>query len=98
MREAALDPVIHQESRLRLMAILVMLEKDGWADFSSLKNTLALTDGNLGAHLQKLEDAGYVKVRKKFVGKRPNTSLQATAKGKAAFAAHREALREILEG
>ena len=94
----SLDPVIHQESRLRLMAILVTLERGGWADFTSLKKELGLTDGNLGAHLQKLEDAGYVKVRKKFVGKRPNTSLQATERGKAAFAAHREALREIIEG
>jgi len=94
----SLDPIIHQPARLRLMAILVVLERDGWADFTGLKKELGLTDGNLGAHLQKLEDAGYVKVKKKFVGRRPKTSLQATARGKAAFAAHREALREILEG
>ena len=94
----SLDPIIHQESRLRLMAILVVLEKNGWADFTSLKKVLGLTDGNLGAHLVKLEEAGYIKVDKKFVGKRPKTSLQATARGKAAFAAHREALKKILEG
>lgn len=94
----SLDPIIHQESRLRLMAILVVLEKNGWADFTSLKKVLGLTDGNLGAHLVKLEEAGYIKVDKKFVGRRPKTSLQATARGKAAFAAHREALKKILEG
>ncbi len=56
------------------------IQEDGWVDFSTLKSELGLTDGNLGAHIQKLEDANYVKVKKKFVGKRPKTLLQGPTK------------------
>lgn len=91
-----IDPVIHQPARLRLMALVVAFEHDEWIDFTTLKQELGLTDGNLGAHILKLEDARYVKVKKKFVGRRPKTLLQATERGRTAFTAHRQALREIL--
>lgn len=91
-----IDPVIHQPARLRLMAMVVAFKHDEWIDFTTLKKELELTDGNLGAHIQKLEEVKYVKVKKKFVGKRPKTLLQSTEKGRAAFTAHRQALREIL--
>ncbi|MEZ6072211.1 MAG: transcriptional regulator [Pirellulales bacterium] len=91
-----LDPLIHQETRLRLMAVLVDADDGDWVSFVALKDELKLTDGNLGAQIQKLEDAGYVKVKKTFVARRPRTLLQATSRGRAAFVAHREALKEIL--
>jgi DNA-binding MarR family transcriptional regulator len=93
---SGIDSVIHQPARLRLMALVVAFAGDEWIDFTTLKQELKLTDGNLGAHILKLEEARYIKVRKKFVARRPKTLLQATDRGRAAFAAHREALREIL--
>ena len=92
-----LDPIIHQTTRLRLMAVLVHLEKGDWIDFVTLKSSLGLTDGNLGAQLHKLEDVGYVKTKKSFVSRKPRTQAQATAKGRVAFESHREALRQIIE-
>lgn len=92
-----LDPVIHQTTRLRLMAVVCHLDKGDWIDFTALKKDLALTDGNLGAQLTKLEDAKYLKVKKDFVGRRPRTQVQATPGGRAAFAAYCEALRQIID-
>lgn len=93
---SGIDNIIHQPARLRLMALVVAFQDNEWIDFSTLKRELKLTDGNLGAHIQKLEEARYIKVKKKFVLKRPKTLLQATDRGRAAFTSHREALREIL--
>ena len=92
-----LDPIIHQTTRLRLMAVLVHLERGDWIDFVTLKTSLELTDGNLGAQLLKLEEAGYVKIKKGFVGRKPKTQAQATTKGRAAFESHREALKQIID-
>lgn len=91
-----LDPIIHQTTRLRLMAILVQLAAGDWIDFTSIRDELALTDGNLGAQLQKLEQAGYVKVKKRFVGRKPKTEVQVTRRGRSVFDLHCAALREIM--
>lgn len=91
-----LDPLIHQTTRLRLMAVLVDADEGDLISFVALKQELVLTDGNLGAQIQKLEEAGYVKVKKTFVSRRPKTLLRATSRGRAAFNAHREALKDIL--
>ena len=93
----SLDPVIHQPVRLRIMSVLTGVEDGAEADFSFLKQLLELTDGNLGSHLVKLEQSGYVELSKTFVGKKPKTYVQATGKGKDAFRAHVKALRRILE-
>jgi len=93
---AELDEIIHQPNRLRIMAALMALDADDRAEFTFLRELLDLTDGNLGAHLKKLEDARYIKVNKKFVGRKPRTHISATAKGRAAFEAHVEALRNII--
>ncbi|MBW3600819.1 MAG: transcriptional regulator [Planctomycetes bacterium] len=92
-----LDPVIHQTTRLRLMAVICHLEEGDSIDFTALKKELALTDGNLGAQLTKLEEAKYLKIKKGFVGRRPRTQVQATPRGRAAFAGHCEALRQIID-
>jgi DNA-binding MarR family transcriptional regulator len=93
---AALDNIIHQPVRLRIMASLVSLDKGEQVDFTFLKTRLDLTDGNLGAHLSKLEEAGYVRLEKTFVDRKPKTYVSATGKGRDAFESHVAALKDIL--
>lgn len=94
---AGLNEVIHQPVRLRIMAILTALVPEIQVTFSYLKDTLGLTDGNLGAHLRKLEEVGYVAITKTFVQNKPQTYVEATEAGRQAFMEHSAALREILE-
>ena len=91
-----LDSVIHQPARLRIMSALCGLGSAEQVDFGFLKSELGLTDGNLGAHLTTLEESGYIKIEKTFVGKRPKTFLAVTRAGRRAFDGHVAALREIL--
>jgi DNA-binding MarR family transcriptional regulator len=93
---AQLNPVIHQPVRLRVMASLMALDDKQVIDFSSLGKLLKLTDGNLGAHLQTLEESGYVKIEKKFVNRKPRTSISLTRKGRYEFEEHVAALKQIL--
>ena len=88
-----LDEVIHQRTRLAIMASLAAVES---LDFNELKAQLGLTDGNLSTHLSALEAAGYVAVNKAFVGKKPQTTVTATASGRGAFARHVATLQEII--
>ena len=88
-----LDQIIHQPARLRIMASLVALDPGDRVDFTWLRDRLELTDGNLGAHLMKLEDAGYIKVDKKFIARKPRTFLWVTNKGRGAFEDHVAALK-----
>ena len=94
---AQLDNIIHQSVRLQIMSSLVTLEKDEQVNFSYLKKMLKLTDGNLGAHLNRLEEAGYIKLEKTFVAKKPCTFINPTGKGRDAFDEHIKALREIIQ-
>lgn len=91
-----LDEIIHQPVRLRLMAALVALRPGEQMDFRWLRDLLEVTDGNLGAHLLKLEGAEYINVEKTFVGRKPKTFLSATDKGRSAFQDNVLALKEIL--
>jgi len=93
---ADLDPVIHQPIRLRIMACLVALRPKEQVDFTHVKKLLDVTDGNLGAHIIKLEEAGYIIADKTFVGRKPKTFLSATNRGKSAFEEHVRALEEII--
>jgi DNA-binding MarR family transcriptional regulator len=93
---AELDEVIHQALRLRIMAALNALPGSIGLEFSKLKKLTGATDGNLGAHIETLGKAGYVAVEKAFVGKKPQTTVIATAAGRAAFARHVVALRTII--
>ncbi len=93
------DDVIHQPVRLRVMAALVACDPaDEGLDFSRLKSLTGATDGNLGAHLDHLARAGYVGVTKAFVGRRPRTTVKASAEGRAAFARHVAFLKAIIAG
>jgi DNA-binding MarR family transcriptional regulator len=94
---AELDSLIHQPARLRIMAALTALPPEARLDFTTLGRLLKLTDGNLGAHLSSLEEAGYIQAEKMFVDKKPRTRLSATKLGRAKFRRHVEALRGIIE-
>jgi DNA-binding MarR family transcriptional regulator len=94
---AELNETIHQPVRLRIMAALVALEPGVEVDFSYLRGLLDVTDGNLGAHLRKLEEAGYIAVNKTFVERKPRTFAAATAAGRTVFQEHVAALEAILK-
>jgi DNA-binding MarR family transcriptional regulator len=94
---AELNETIHQPVRLRVMAALVALEPTVEVDFSYLRGLLQVTDGNLGAHLRKLEEAGYIAVNKAFVERKPRTFVAATAVGRKVFQEHVAALESILK-
>ena len=93
---AELDNTIHQPVRLQIMSSLVALDAGEEIEFVYLRNLLELTDGNLGAHLAKLEEAGYLKVKKTFVARKPRTFIAATGKGRDAFEEHISALKQII--
>ena len=95
---AQLDNIIHQPVRLQIMSSLVSLDKNERVNFTYLRKLLKLTDGNLGAHLTKLEEAGYIKIDKAFVARKPQTFIRATGKGRDAFDGHVEVLKEIVKG
>ena len=66
--------------------------------FTSLKQLLQETDGNLGAHLRKLEDAGYLDVDKRFENRKPVTWYRLTEQGSKALQSHLEALQTVIRG
>ena len=66
-------------------------------DFNSLKKLLDTTDGNLASHLKGLEKEEYILVHKTFLGRKPNTTYEATEKGKTAFKQHLDALEKLIK-
>lgn len=90
---AALDPVL--EHRMRL-AIAVLLARDGEVSFAAFKRQLQATDGNLGAQLRKLEDAGYLLLRRAFAARKPVTWYRLSAAGRRALDTHLQALRSMI--
>ena len=91
------DELIHQPLRLRIMATLHGLPAREAIEFTRLKSIVEATDGNLGAHLGTLERAGYLKVDKDFVGKKPRTRIGITVAGRRAFLSHVAYLRDLIE-
>ncbi len=94
---AELNEIIHQTVRLRIMAALVTLEPTDEVDFTYLRDLLEVTDGNLGAHLRKLEEADYIAINKAFVERKPRSFISATSEGRRVFQEHVTALEEILK-
>jgi hypothetical protein len=88
-----LDPLLHSELRLAIMSILLSVEE---ADFLYLKEKTNATSGNLSVQIDKLSAAGYIEVKKGFVGKRTRTVCRITQKGIDAFAGYVEALKGYL--
>lgn len=95
---AQLDNIIHQPARLQIMSSLVSLEQGEQLDFTYLRQLLKLTNGNLGAHLIKLEAAGYIRIEKTFVARKPRTHIGITGKGRDAFDQHIVTLKQIIKG
>lgn len=90
-----LNPVIHERARL---GILSLLAAQPALSFTELKSFLDLTDGNLSVHLRILEKAGFVALEKKFVERKPKTTVKITRKGTLAFEHYVEVLGEIVKG
>ena len=88
-----LNPVIHGKLRLALLSLLSSVEE---AEFTWLRSKTGSTDGNLGAQLLKLEEAGYVAVEKKFVQRKPLTIYRMTDAGRQALTEYVRALKQLL--
>ena len=88
-----LNQAFDHRIRLGIMSILMVSD---WTDFNTLKETLDVTDGRLASHIKALEKEGYIEVRKRFVGRKPNTSYRVTPSGREAFQGHLNALEELL--
>jgi DNA-binding MarR family transcriptional regulator len=94
---AELNETIHQTVRLRIMAALVALDLKAEVDFTTLRGLLDVTDGNLGAHLKKLEEAEYIQINKTYVDRKPRTFVSVNSKGRKVFNEHVEALQSIIK-
>lgn len=93
--------IIHQldkafENRIRL-GVMSVLSVNEWVEFNELKQLLDVTDGNLASHISALERKGFITVKKKFIGKKPNTSFQITSTGRLAFENHLKALEVLIK-
>ncbi|HWM16135.1 MAG TPA: transcriptional regulator [Microbacterium sp.] len=91
-----LDPVIHAQARLRIMAALATLDAGEQISFPRVQELLDMTAGNLSTHLRKLEDAAYVEVAKTHKGRTPITYIALTKQGRRAFEDYMDALRGVL--
>lgn len=87
-----LNELIHQPVRFSIMASLAAAD---WLDFRDLRDALQITDSALSKQMTTLDDAGFIDVKKAFVGKRPRTSFRLTKEGRAAWVEHLTTLREI---
>jgi len=90
-----LNPLVHGKLRLALLSLLAGVEE---AEFTWLRSKTGSTDGNLGAQLAKLEEAGYVSVEKKFIQRKPQTRYRMTDAGRTALTEYMQALRQLLGG
>ena len=90
-----LNPVVHGKLRLALLSLLVGVEE---AEFTWLRSKTGSTDGNLGAQLLKLEEAGYIAVEKKFVERKPQSTYRITEAGRTALSEYVQALKQLLGG
>ncbi|TDB37953.1 MAG: transcriptional regulator [Actinobacteria bacterium] len=88
------DRLIHEPARLKIMTVLSVAEE---ADFTYLMHETGLTRGNLSVQLTRLEEAGYIRIAKTFVGRVPRTTAALTPAGADAFAAYRMYLKRLLD-
>ncbi|SDK69752.1 transcriptional regulator [Nonomuraea jiangxiensis] len=88
-----LDPAIHAPTRLQIVSLLAAAEE---AEFAFVRDTLDISDSVLSKHASALETAGYVKIRKGYVGKRPRTWFSLTNLGRQAYRNHVAALQAII--
>ena len=89
---AEIDRLVHEPARMAVMSLLYVVES---ADFIFLMNQTGLTQGNLSAHMAKLEEVGYIGIMKGFKGKRPNTTLRLTDRGRLAFRQYALKMKQV---
>jgi DNA-binding MarR family transcriptional regulator len=92
------DALIHQPVRLKVMAALKALPGPEQIEFVRLRKIVDATEGNLGAHIQTLEQAGYIAVEKDFAQNRPRTRVKLTKTGRRAFEDYVGYLRDLIAG
>jgi DNA-binding MarR family transcriptional regulator len=90
---SAIDPLVHSPTRLKILAYLSIVES---ADFTFLMHQTGLTRGNLSVNLRKLEDAGYVIIKKEFVDRLPRTLVRLTGEGRTAIQEYRDNMQVVL--
>ncbi|MGN6437124.1 MAG: winged helix-turn-helix domain-containing protein [Agriterribacter sp.] len=88
-----LNKVFDSRIRLGIMSSLIVNEE---VNFNQLKEIVEVTDGNLASHLKTLEENGYIKVQKGFIGRKTNTTYSVTKSGEKAFKAHLDALEQMI--
>jgi DNA-binding MarR family transcriptional regulator len=91
---ANIDQVIHASARLMVLTNLYVVES---ADYVFLMRLTGLTWGNLSTHLTKLEEAGFIALKKEFKGKKPHTTISLTKQGRAAFREYKKRLQQVLD-
>jgi len=84
------------ESRIRLGIMSILMVNDS-ADFSTIKDLLELTDGNLASHIKALEGLEYIRSTKQFIGRKPNTNYSITVLGRQSFQDHLDALESLIK-
>ncbi len=89
-----LDRTVHEPARLAILTLLAVVEA---ADFTFIMHRVGLTGGNLGAHIAKLQERGFVEVRKEFVEKQPRTLVSLTQPGRTALLEYRRIFQQVLE-
>jgi DNA-binding MarR family transcriptional regulator len=89
-----LDRVIHEKGRLAIMSMLAATPE---LSFTELRDTLAMTDGNLTSHMRTLQEAGYVSVSKSYENNRPLTTCSLTVAGRKSFASYVNLLEQIVQ-
>lgn len=89
-----MDELLLSKVRLSVVAELLAAE---WVPFSELREVVGTSNGNLGSHLGKLLNAGYVGEEKRFVGRRPQSRYRLTAAGRRAMLRHVDALQKLIE-
>ena len=91
----SVNPILVDRVRLAIMANLSLA--DGPVDFNTLLQELELTKGNLSTHMRKLEDAGFIEIKKQFVGRKPKTTYLCTKSGKQEMLAYLSTVEEVLK-
>ena len=89
-----LNKAFENRVRLGIMSILMVNQK---VDFTTLKEMLQVSDGNLASHISALEKVSFIKITKQFIGKKPNTSYSVTSRGKKAFTDHLNAIEKLIK-
>ena len=88
-----LDPILHSQLRLSIISTLMTVDE---ANFNFIKDTTGATSGNISIQIKKLEEAGYIEVKKSFKNNYPNTTLSITDKGREAFETYVNDLKKYI--